>query len=67
MSVRSLLFQLLCVMALTQCGSGGGRASQWQDIDYSKVYRARSGDNDSGYVAPSVINCVDDDLYNCNH
>ena len=52
---------------LPGCGSGGAHATnEWQNIDYSSVYRkAGQRENDSSYTQPSVIGCVDDDLYNC--
>ena len=53
---------LACCLSLWSCA--GNSADEWKDIDYSKVHRSR-GDIDSGYVQPSVISCVDDDLYNC--
>jgi len=41
--------------------------SQWDDIDYSSVYK-KAQENDPNYTPPiqSVVGCVDDDLYNCN-
>lgn len=61
-SFFSLMTALAAVAALPGCGSRGHGA--WDSPDYSRVYQ-RVKDNDSGYIAPSVINCVDDDLYNC--
>ena len=53
----------LCVLA--GCGGKTSR-SQWEDIDYTPVYRAYEGhQNDTRYTQPSIIGCVDDDLYNC--
>jgi hypothetical protein len=38
----------------------------WDNIDYTPVYKAyENRQNDSSYQQPSVISCVDDDLYNC--
>jgi hypothetical protein len=38
--------------------------SKWEDIDYSKVYRAYEGrQNDAGYTPPASVNsCMDDDF-----
>ena len=42
------------------------KRNEWQDIDYSKVYRnAGERQIDSTYRAPSVVGCVNDDLYLC--
>lgn len=55
---------IMTLCLLTACG--GGQRSQWDDIDYSSVYRAyERRQNDSGYTPPSIVGCVDDDLYNC--
>lgn len=52
----------LCVV--TACG--GGKHDQWKDIDYRSVYKAyEQRQIDTGYTQPSIIGCVDDDLYNC--
>ncbi len=42
------------------------KRSKWEDIDYSKVYRAyESRQNDAGYTPPSsVSSCMDDDFCN---
>ncbi len=63
-TVRPLVPILLCL--LMACAP---KHNEWQDIDYSSVYR-RSGEreNDSGYTPPrsgSIMGCVDEDLYNC--
>lgn len=63
MKKRTELAALMLCMVLAACG--GGRKNEW-DIDYSSVYRAYEGRQyDNSYSAPSVIGCVDDDLYNC--
>lgn len=41
------------------------RQQQWGDIDYSKVRNREARENDNNYTPPSVVSCVDDDLYNC--
>lgn len=52
----------LCIA--TACA--GGKSNKWKDIDYTPVYKAyEKRQNDSGYTQPSIIGCVDDDLYNC--
>ena len=57
------IFSVLAVLCTT--GGCAKRRSSWDSPDYSRVYQ-RARENDSGYTAPSVLNCVDDDLYNCN-
>lgn len=54
---------MLSALLLTACSSN--RQAGWNDIDYSRVH-ATGRENDSAYTQPSVLNCVDDDLYNCN-
>jgi len=58
---------VLFAVTLTCSACAGGKRDEWADIDYSKVYKAagQSRDVDSGYKQPSVIGCVDDDLFNC--
>lgn len=57
---------LLAVCVLIAC-SGGGRHKEWEDLDYSRVYKHYGErENDPGYTQPSILNCVNDDLYNCN-
>lgn len=53
-------------IACSAC-AGAKKNDEWSNIDYSKVYRAagQNRDIDTGYKAPSVLGCVDDDLYNC--
>jgi hypothetical protein len=36
-----------------------------QSLDYSRI-KAAAHENDTNYTPPSVVGCVDDDLYNCN-
>lgn len=56
---------ILLVMCLVSACSGGKR-NQWDDVDYSRVYKAyETRENDSSYTQPSITGCVDDDLYNC--
>ncbi len=50
---------------LLLAGCAPSRHSEWDDIDYSRVYQ-RARENDPSYTAPTVVGCVDDDLYNCN-
>ena len=53
----------LCIA--TACA--GGKGNQWDELDYAPVYKAYEKRlNDSGYVMPSVIGCVDEDRHNCN-
>lgn len=56
---------LVMLLALSGC-AGEASNKQWDDIDYSKVHKPAT-ENDPAYTAPSVIGCVDDDLYNCSH
>lgn len=55
-----VILATLSLLLLASCGSRGGG---WGDVDYSRV--RGGGDNDSGYSLPSVISCVDDDLFFC--
>jgi hypothetical protein len=65
MSQASALYYTMTLCVVTAC-AGGGQASRWENIDYTPVYRAyEKRQNDAGYTAPSVVGCVDDDLYNC--
>lgn len=67
-ATKPVLTLWLSVALLSGCGNGSSAAAhnEWQNIDYSSVYRkAGQRENDSGYVQPSVVGCVDDDLYNC--
>lgn len=55
------------LLLLTACAGGMQQNDVWSDMDYSSVYRkAGQRENDNSYKAPTIINCVDDDLYNCN-
>ena len=54
----------LTLLLLAACAS---QHNAFQDIDYTHVYeRYQQRENDPGYTPPSVIGCVDDDLYNCS-
>lgn len=66
-SVFARCEQLMTMMVLFACGACAQKNDEWSNIDYSKVYKAAGErrDIDSGYKAPSVIGCVDDDLFNC--
>lgn len=38
----------------------------WHDIDYSSVYQYyKHREIDTNYTPPSILGCVDEDLYNC--
>lgn len=64
MQKRADFIALFLCVGLAACG-GSKRSNQW-DIDYSSVYKAYGNrEIDNSYKAPSVIGCVDDDLYNC--
>ena len=61
---RHISTTLAVLLAASACS--GGRHSEWDNIDYSSVYRkAGESENDSGYRAPRIIGCIDEDLYNC--
>ena len=53
---------MLALTALPSCAKRGGH--DW-DTAYGRVAK-RAGENDASYRSPSVTNCVDDDLFNCN-
>lgn len=36
-----------------------------RDLDYSRIKQAVH-ENDSSYSMPTIVGCIDDDLYNCN-
>ena len=56
---------LLALMLTAACEKVG--KNEWSEIDYSRVARDNyNRQNDGNYVPPSVLGCVDDDLYNCN-
>ena len=58
----------LCSLLLLCACTSNSQRSEWSDIDYERIaqenYRRQ---NDQFYTPPppSVIGCVDDDLYNC--
>ena len=55
---------MIIVCMLTACG--GNKGHQWDNIDYTPVYKAyEARENDSRYTQPNITACVDDDLYNC--
>lgn len=59
---------IMTIAVLFLCGACAQKAEDdWSSIDYSKVYKAAGErrDNDARYKAPSVLGCVDDDLFNC--
>ncbi|MGE0754660.1 MAG: hypothetical protein AB7L92_05820 [Alphaproteobacteria bacterium] len=56
---------LFCAAVLLM-SCAGGQKSQWDNLDYSSVYR-KAGEKqeyDTGYT-PSYSGCVDDDLIGC--
>jgi hypothetical protein len=56
---------LSIAIGLAAC-SQNSRRSEWDSIDYTRVYeRQRSRENDSSYRQPTVVGCMDDDLFNC--
>lgn len=62
MSRYGFLLSIMCVLVAASVVSACGpkKKSAWD-----KVYE-RARENDSGYISPSVVNCVSDDLYTCN-
>jgi hypothetical protein len=63
MNFRMTMMTMAAVMAA--CTTS--RHNEWEDLDYSAVYRAAGQrDNDRTYVQPSVLGCVNEDLYNCH-
>lgn len=53
---------LLCALSLTLVACANKGRSEWEDIDYSSVYRkANQRENDSGYT-PSSGGCLDNDF-----
>lgn len=62
-----IFFLLLLVLTTTLVSTSGCAivSDDWNDIDYSRV-RGGSYESDSYYTMPSVIGCIDDDLFNCN-
>ena len=61
-------FALTMVALITVSACERVGKNEWEDLDYSRVSsQYRNRENDSSYTPPpSVIGCVDDDLYNCN-
>jgi hypothetical protein len=54
------------MLLVTMAACSGSRNSQWDNLDYAAIARAHQArENDSGYRQPSIVSCVDDDLYNC--
>lgn len=48
------------------CSACAPQKNDWADVDYSGVYKAAAERQiDNNYKAPTVVGCVDDDLYNC--
>lgn len=61
---RTTPIVLSVLFACTACGPG--KQDAWANIDYSKVYKAASQRSiDDTYRQPSVVGCVNDDLYMC--
>jgi hypothetical protein len=62
------LIAVICASALalsvSACAAPKKR-STWDDIDYSKVRNRSARENDGSYIPPSVVSCMDDDLFNC--
>lgn len=63
--MKALKILLMCgALCLTACEKVG--KNEWSDIDYARIARENyQRQNDSYYTPPSVLGCVDDDLYNC--
>jgi hypothetical protein len=61
----SSCFPFLLTALLAAC-AGNAAHKEWEDLDYSPVYRAyEKRENDSSYKPASIVGCIDDDLYNC--
>jgi hypothetical protein len=62
---RPAIMAIATFFFCSACAQRGG--DDWANIDYSKVYKAagQRRDIDSDYKSPSVVGCVDDDLFNC--
>jgi len=59
-------YSLVVISALLFPACARNSADDWEDIDYVKIAGENyHRENDTSYTAPSVIGCVDDDLYNC--
>ncbi len=51
---------------LFACNACAAKKDDWSNIDYSSVYRAaEQREIDARYRQPSVVGCVNDDLYLC--
>lgn len=56
----------IVIMAGMVSACGPAQRSEWDTMDYSRIIRQNRGyENDNAYEQPSVLSCVDDDLYNC--
>ena len=55
------------VLAFVITACGHPEKNEWEGMNYDKIVRDNyRRENDSSYVPPpSVVGCVDDDLYNC--
>ncbi len=54
---------LLCALCVLLSACAGKGRSEWEDIDYSSVYKkASQRENDSGYTSGSFGSCLDDDF-----
>ena len=54
----------LPVVLLSGCKHSSN--DDWRNIDYARIARDNYRlENDTQYVPPNVLGCVDDDLYNC--
>lgn len=62
--MQRLILILMAALTITPLAACAKKSSHDWDGSYTRVYQ-RARENDSGYVQPSVVNCVDDDLYNC--
>jgi len=56
---------VMSIILFSACAPNNGDV--WEDIDYAKIAHDNYvSENDVTYIAPpSVVGCVDDDLYNC--
>ncbi|MDX2073157.1 MAG: hypothetical protein SFX19_02185 [Alphaproteobacteria bacterium] len=64
MFARSHILNSLVLFTCIACAPK--QNDKWTNIDYSKVYKA-AGEReiDNRYRSPTVVGCVDDDLFNC--
>lgn len=61
-TARCFLHFLIITAIVSACVT---KKNEWQDLDYSSVYRYyQKREIDSGYTPPSM-GCMDEDLYNC--